>query len=649
MKTAMGEGKTVEKAIEDALQKLQVSEEQVIVEVVQEPTSGVLGLRGNPAVVRVTVKEETVPSPGQLGTVSVRDGKLKLTAPPPGGIPARLRFGSELHVLYKGEVKEGQVSLTDGLEELEIILPENREPELHYEIRTNAEKTKTELFWKRTPGVIYKLADHAPTNQLTLTLQKDLVEGPALTVENVEEIAQIQGLKFGLKLEELTNEILLSGQGLFTIAEGRPAEPPQAASIRYVFQQDTPEIDPDAIRIDYYEVHGIKGVEPGAILAVKDPGKPGVPGMNVFGEEIPVAPLKDVDILVGEGATLSEDGLKAIATTAGLPTLQSGVIRVTNVFELDGNADVSTGNITMDGAIIIKGNVLENVKVESTNGNIVVNGLVSGAILRTGGSITVLKNAIRSQLYAGGATVAQVRLLSMLHKIGHQLNSLIKAYEAIVAQADNIPFENLIKHLLELKFFGLPKDIKEFADYVDQIGEQCSEDLLELRTNLVDSLCGLGPLQISDIDVLKGLLAFLRAQELLLESATSVEADATVGYLQNSKIEASRNVEITGQGCFYSTILAGKEFKIPNGVVRGGEVIVNDGNITAKEFGGPTGIATTARIVKNGRIAANLVHPNVGVAIGEQSYRFAETTSMVKVFLQGGILTVYSGANKIHG
>ncbi len=119
--------------------------------------------------------------------------------------------------------------------------------------------------------------------------------------------------------------------------------------------------------------------------------------------------------------------------------------------------------------------------------------------------------------------------------------------------------------------------------------------------------------------------------------------------MQNSKIEASRNVAITGQGCFYSTILAGKEFKIPNGVVRGGEVIVNEGNIIAKEFGGPTGISTTARIVKNGRITANLVHPNVGVAIGEQSYRFSETTSMVKVFLQGGILTVYSGSNKIHG
>lgn len=649
MRTAMGEGKTVERAIEDALNKLQVSQDQVDVEVIQEPASGVLGWKGTPAVVRVTLKSKTSPCPNQLGTVSVSGGKLQLNEVPGGGIPARLCFGSELHVLYKGEVMKEQVTLSEGLEPLEIILPENREPELHYEIRTNADKTKAELYWKRTPGVIYELADHAPTNQLRLSLHKNLVEAPTLTTENVREIVRIQGLKFGLKLQELTAEILEARQGLFTIAEGEAPQPPRPPSISYVFQEDGPQIDPDAIRIDHYEVHGIHGVEPGAVLAVKDPGQPGVPGTDVYGEPIPVAPIEDVEILVGEGVVLSDDGLQALASITGLPTLQSGVVQVTSVFELEGNADVSTGNITMDGAIIIKGNVLENVKVESKNGNIVVNGLVSGAILRTGGSITVLKNVIRSQLFAGGATVGQVRLLSMLHQIGHQLESLIKAYEAIVSQAENIPFENLIKHLLELKFFGLPKDIKEFADYVQQIGPECPNELLELRADLTENLCGIGPLRISDIDVLKRLLAFLRAQELRLEGEAMVEADATVGYLQNSRIEASRHVAVTGQGCFYSTILAGKEFKIPNGVVRGGEVTVNEGNIMAKEFGGPTGIATAAQIVKNGRITANLVHPNVTVAIGEQSYRFVEITSMAKVFLQAGILTVYSGSNKIHG
>lgn len=645
----MGEGKTIEQAIEVALQELQVTREKVDVEIVQEPTRG---FRSNPAVVRVTLREEKETKPeqsGPTGTVSIINGQLQLSMPPSGGIPAKLRFGSELQVIYKGEIQQGQVSLTDGLEGLEIILPESREPDLYYEVKINEAKTKAELYWKRAPGVNYTLADHPPTNQLTLALHKNLVEGPALTLNEVAAIAKIQGLKFGLKIHELTEEILLAGQGLVTIAEGRKPQPPQPSTISYIFQDDSPEIDQDAIRIDYYEVHGIKGVEAGAVLAVKTPGKEGIPGVDVYGESMPVEPLKDVHILVGEGASLTEGGLKAIATISGLPTLQSGVIRVTNVFELDGNADVSTGNITMDGAIIIKGNVLENVKIESVNGHIVVNGLVSGAHLRTAGSITVLKNVIRSQLFAGGRTVSQVRLLSMLHKIGFQLESLIQAYEAIVAQADNIPFENLIKHLLELKFLQLPKDIKDFADYVGEIEGECSPEILELRSNLVEGLCGIGPLRVNDIAVLKQYLAFLRAQEMMLEELASIEADAKVRYLQNSKVEASRTVEVTGQGCFYSSVLAGKEFKIPSGVVRGGEVIVNEGNITAKEVGGPTGIATSVTIAKNGRISINLVHPNVTIAIGDQSYRFAETTSMVKASLQGGILSVYSGSNKIHG
>lgn len=645
----MGEGKTIEQAIEVALQELQVTREKVDVEIVQEPTRG---FRSNPAVVRVTLREEKETKPeqsGPTGTVSIINGQLQLSMPPSGGIPAKLRFGSELQVIYKGEIQQGQVSLTDGLEGLEIILPESREPDLYYEVKINEAKTKAELYWKRAPGVNYTLADHPPTNQLTLALHKNLVEGPALTLNEVAAIAKIQGLKFGLKIHELTEEILLAGQGLVTIAEGRKPQPPQPSTISYIFQDDSPEIDQDAIRIDYYEVHGIKGVEAGAVLAVKTPGKEGIPGVDVYGESMPVEPLKDVHILVGEGASLTEGGLKAIATISGLPTLQSGVIRVTNVFELDGNADVSTGNITMDGAIIIKGNVLENVKIESVNGHIVVNGLVSGAHLRTAGSITVLKNVIRSQLFAGGRTVSQVRLLSMLHKIGFQLENLIQAYEAIVAQADNIPFENLIKHLLELKFLQLPKDIKDFADYVGEIEGECSPEILELRSNLVEGLCGIGPLRVNDIAVLKQYLAFLRAQEMMLEELASIEADAKVRYLQNSKVEASRTVEVTGQGCFYSSVLAGKEFKIPSGVVRGGEVIVNEGNITAKEVGGPTGIATSVTIAKNGRISINLVHPNVTIAIGDQSYRFAETTSMVKASLQGGILSVYSGSNKIHG
>ena len=156
----------------------------------------------------------------------------------------------------------------------------------------------------------------------------------------------------------------------------------------------------------------------------------------------------------------------------GLPSLR-GVIRVTNVFELSGDADVSTGNITMDSDIIIHGNVMDNVKVESKNGTIVVHGLVSGGELRTGGSITVLRNGVLAELNAGGMSVAQMRLLNLLRSIADQLEDLSVAYDAIVSQAENIPFENLIRHLIELKFNSLPKMVKELCGEVEQVlGEQ---------------------------------------------------------------------------------------------------------------------------------------------------------------------------------
>jgi spoIIIJ-associated protein len=51
-------GKTIEEALEDALQKLQVAPERVEVEVLQEPERGVLGLGGAEAKIRVTVLRE---------------------------------------------------------------------------------------------------------------------------------------------------------------------------------------------------------------------------------------------------------------------------------------------------------------------------------------------------------------------------------------------------------------------------------------------------------------------------------------------------------------------------------------------------------------------------------------------------------------
>ncbi|HHY08935.1 MAG TPA: FapA family protein [Firmicutes bacterium] len=642
------EAKTIETAIENALKKLNATRKEVEVEVVQEPSRGVLGLLGRPAVVRVRLKKP-VESRDIPGTISVIDGKLQYTAPQGEGPQPSLLFSRDFKVRYQGKEINHRLILTAGLATLEIELPENSAPKLEYEIKISKNNLKAELFWKRTPGVKYKLAEKSPANQLSLTLEKEFVEPPALTKEEVREIVAVEGLAYGIDLSKITPKQLRQPSGLITIAEGIAPTPHKQPVITYRFQEDTvPDVDFDALRIDHYEVHGIRSVKPGTVLAVKTPGVPGTPGIDVFGKEISIEPMIDPPLQVGEGAYLTQDGLRAVAERDGLPMLQGGVVKVLDAFELAGDADVSTGNITMDGAIIIRGNVLESVKVESKKGNIIVNGLVSGAILRTAGSINVVRNVLRSQLYAGGQTVIKIRQVAMLHNIGNQLEQLLKAHDAIVKQAENIPFENLIKHLLELKFFDLPKDIKAFADYFKEVEASSSLELALLAEKLTNSLLGTGPLEVKDISSLRELHSLLRSQEVILEKETDTDSNATVGYLQNSSIEASGVVEITGTGCYYSKIVAGRGFQMPNGVFRGGEITVNQGDIKAKEFGGPTGVATEAHIVKEGKITANRVYPNVRISIGNQHFRFGEEGSQVKAFIQEGNLSVFSGSLKIN-
>lgn len=648
MRTCVGEGKTVQEAIQNALNQLNATIDEVDVEILEEPSSRRWGRRSKPALVRIT-RKRIEKKEDDSGFLSVVDGEIVLRGEVQEEIPLRIIFGADIQVKYMGQVRQKEVVLTDGLESLEIKLPEDKEPDLQYGITINENETKAELYWKRSPIIRYKLADHGGTNQLHLKIEEVTHEGPFLTMNMVREIIQIEGITEGLDLSELNEDILLQTQGLVEIARGREPEEGVPSTIKYFFQEEYREIDKDAVRIDHYEVHGIKGVEEGAVLAQKIPGSPGKPGVTVYGTPIPIKEMEEVAIEIGEGVMLSEDGMQAIATLSGLASLSGGVVSVTDVFELDGNADVSTGNITMDGGIIIKGNVLENVKVESRTGLIAVNGLVSGAILRTGGSITVLKNVVRSQLFAGGSTVAHMRLSAALAKISGLMEGLIKSYEAIATQADNIPFENLIKHLLELKFYDLPKEIKKFSDQVKELKDGTSDEIRLLDRSLMNNFVTPGPLQANNLNLLQDLFTAIRVEEAQLADMGSVESDIRVGYLQNSRVEASGSVEITGQGCFYSSILAGTGFKIANGVFRGGDVTLNEGNLIAKEFGGPTGIYTKLQLIRNGRVTATHVHPNVEVIIGDQSYKFDEPASTVKVSIQDGLLTVYSGSSKIHG
>jgi len=650
MKEWVGRGASIEEAIAKGLQELSTTRENVDIQIFEQPKRRLLGIAKTDAVVRLIVKaNEPQDIDTQLdGMVWVEDGQVRYKAPAEGGLAPRLYIDKQLIVIYQGKAVEKSVELHSGIDDLIIIFPENVDPSVHTDISVDKDGLTANLHWSYVDGIRYSLADQPKGNAVQLRLKKQVIKPVPPSRESLREAIEHEGIKYGIDLEAITPEALKAPHGTIVVARGKTPVPPQNATIDYVFQKQH-EVDPYSIKIDHYEVWGISSIEEGAILATKTPARAGTPGIDVYGNPISVPQPRDLAIKCGKGVKLSEDGLTAIAAAPGLPHLSGNTLEVLPILELKSDADISTGNITFDGAIIIHGSVLENVKVESLSGNVQVGGLVSGAVIHSQGSILVNKNVVSSMLQAGGMSIVQLKIAGMLHNIGEQLRKLERAYRTVTKHGPELQEAALLTNLVELKFPKLLGEINILGDYFSDVAHLLGPDIHEIVARLMVHFGpkrGPNTLSLSMIDELAKML---EAEEEILAVSANNNADIRARYLQNSRLEASGSVIIEGQGAYYSSVIAGKGFQMERGVFRGGDITVNNGNIVAKELGGPTGVSTHVNIVSNGHIKSDLVHSNVTIDIAQQRYRFDYQATKVRAFLSDGILTIHADGAKLIG
>jgi len=114
----------------------------------------------------------------------------------------------------------------------------------------------------------------------------------------------------------------------------------------------------------------------------------GVPGMNIFGEEIPAKEGKDIKIPVGKNVVLSQDGLECYAEIDGHVTFLNSKINVYPIYEVAKDVDTSTGNINFNGSVIVRGNVRSGFSVKA-EGDLIVNGWVEAAKLEAKGNVVL--------------------------------------------------------------------------------------------------------------------------------------------------------------------------------------------------------------------------------------------------------------------
>lgn len=193
---------------------------------------------------------------------------------------------------------------------------------------------------------------------------------PAPTLDTVKRMIAEREIVFGVVSDALLSAHLERNpmpREPFVIAQGKPPVPGQPARIRYYFDTDPLRIGTllEDGTMDWKNRGDIPQVEEAEVLAEKEGGYPGEPGINIFGQEVPPPRIKDPALKFTKGAGRSEDGNQVFAKIGGMPKLGSdGRIGVFRVLPIDTEIGIETGNVDFDGHIEVNGGVASGYSVK---------------------------------------------------------------------------------------------------------------------------------------------------------------------------------------------------------------------------------------------------------------------------------------------
>lgn len=181
-----------------------------------------------------------------------------------------------------------------------------------------------------------------------------------------------------------------SNVGSFLVAEGSPAGDGRDGTFEWLVRApDVPQNpqSPNA-RVDYKERFQLVNVRQGQkILTLAEPTA-GKPGQDVFGNPIPPQIGRPADIRRGKNVEFTDEGKTLVALASGYVEASGGAVSVEPVLSVNGDVDLSVGNINFIGPVKVTGDVLDGFRIVAEQ-EIEVNGIVEAAHLDSGSFIHV--------------------------------------------------------------------------------------------------------------------------------------------------------------------------------------------------------------------------------------------------------------------
>ena len=236
--------------------------------------------------------------------------------------------------------------------------------------------------------------------------------GQLMTSKEVINSLVHAGIKYGVIDESINSffqrrkyckDIILA-QGIKPV-EGRDA------FINYHFNTDNtlkPKQNEDG-SVDFHQLDRISSTNAGDILATLIPSIQGKAGIDICGNPIQARKVINKILKYSKGIHLSDDGLTMYSDVSGHVILADDKVIVSNTYDILADVDASTGDIVYEGDVTVKGNVITGFSIQA-KGNIIVYGVVEGALLIAGGQI-ILKRGMqgmnKGRMEAGGNIITK--------------------------------------------------------------------------------------------------------------------------------------------------------------------------------------------------------------------------------------------------
>ena len=233
--------------------------------------------------------------------------------------------------------------------------------------------------------------------------------GPAMGVDHAKTLLAEAGVEHGIDDEAVKSMLDAKIYGEpYVVAKATPPKDGEDGKLVFHFSTDERTGSPREIgggRVDYRSLDLYIPVTEGQLLVTRTVATEGEPGISVKGKDIKQKPGKDISLPRGKNVEIDEMKTEMKASTAGMVDFINNTINVSDVYKINGDCDMSVGNIDFEGSVLVTGSVRSGHTIKATDG-ITVAGSVEAAKLIAGGSVEVkggMQGSGKGHIEAGGS------------------------------------------------------------------------------------------------------------------------------------------------------------------------------------------------------------------------------------------------------